>query len=219
MKSNYIIIIIIIIILSCVQLYSKKPVSIKCKNVNDTCLYESNLWIMDLNNDDRYDACIIRICSGAITGHNLLDKSSKTLTNDMTATLLGGTVEMKNFNLTIYDLATNNNICRLYYDNNLASVVLEDYTENGNNPTTYEEADNYFYTQQMGSTLLITKKAEIDVQSVLLCSLDGRIISNLQNVGGWSQFSFDMSLEPSGIYLLRFIARDRALTKRVVYLR
>ena len=100
MKNKYLII-IVIIILSFVQLHAKKTVSIRCKNVNDTCLYESNLWIMDLNNDDRYDACIIRICSGAITGHNLLDKSSKTLTNDMTATLLGGTVVMKNIYFAI----------------------------------------------------------------------------------------------------------------------
>jgi hypothetical protein len=71
----------------------------------------------------------------------------------------------------------------------------------------------------MGSILMITKKAQIDLQSVVLCSLDGKIISHLQNVVGLSLFSFDMSLEPSGMYLLRFIAIDRALTKRIIYVR
>lgn len=65
--------------------------------------------------------------------------------------------------------------------------------------------------------LLVTKKADIDVQSVMLCSIDGRIISNLQTVAGMSQFSFDLSLEPSGIYILRFIASDKAMTNDFQY--
>ncbi len=212
-------IIVFLLFISIEPLFSKKPVSIKCINCNDTCSYETNLWFMDLNNDERYDAGIIKTCKSIFSGFNLIDKSSVYLNSEMTAKLIDGTVEMKNFNFIIYDPVLNSNICRLYFDYNLASVVLEDYTQNSNDPTTYEEADNYFYTQQMGTMLLITKKNQIDVQSVLLCSLDGRIISNLQNVDGWSQFQFDMSLEPSGMYLLRFIARDRALTKRVLYVR
>ncbi|OGU14458.1 MAG: hypothetical protein A2X61_14375 [Ignavibacteria bacterium GWB2_35_12] len=212
-------IIVFLLFISIEQLFSKKPVSIKCINCNDTCLNVTNIWIMDLNNDDKYDAGIIKTCKGIFSGFNIIDKSSVNLNSEMTSQLVNGSVESKNFLFNIYDPEGDKYICKFYFDSNIASAVLEDYTQNGNEPSTYEEADNYFFTQQMGSTLLITKKAEIDVQSVLLCSLDGRIISTLQNVGGWSQFSFDLSLEPSGMYLLRFIARDRALTKRMVYVR
>ena len=218
MKKHYSLI-VVIIIFSFLQLYSKKPASILIFNTGESCNKESKILFIDVNSDDTYDILFYDGCGNNPFAFSLLIFSSNVLYEYQTAYLTEGSIAAKNFIILIYDPNSFNYTHKLYYDNKISKAILEDYTEQGSEPSTYEEADNYFYTQQMGSTLLITKKADIDVQSVFLCSLDGRIISNLQNVVGWSQFSFDMSLEPSGMYLLRFIARDRALTKRVIYVR
>ncbi|MCL5992018.1 MAG: hypothetical protein M1419_07945 [Bacteroidetes bacterium] len=201
------------------NLNAKQPLSLLLLNSGENCDLETKIWIIDANNDDTYDILFYNRCGNNPLAYSLLVKSLNEINVNQNAYLSQGSIEAKNFTILINDPNSSRYTHKLYYDNQISKAVLEDYTDNGNEPSTYEEADNYFYTQQMGNTLLITKKAEIDVKSVLLCSLDGRIISNLPNVEGWPQFMFDMSLEPSGIYLLRFIARDRALTKRVIYLR
>ncbi len=200
-------------------LVAKDEISIPIFNISDTCNIQPSLFLIDSDNDNICDILIYNGCNSKPLAYMLNVNSTHEINSKGTATLIQGCFESKNFIILIYDPNNTRYTHKLYYDPQISKAILEDYSDNGSVPSTYEEADNYFYTQQMGSILLITKKAEIDVQSVLLCSLDGRIISNLPNVEGWPQFMFDMSLEPSGIYLLRFIARDRALTKRVIYLR
>ncbi|OGU97051.1 MAG: hypothetical protein A2475_12935 [Ignavibacteria bacterium RIFOXYC2_FULL_35_21] len=212
--------IIFIVYFSCTLFLSaKQTIILPLNNLNDTCNQESNISFIDANKDNVFDIFIINNCNYQLYAFPLIVNSTNEIIENQTAYLSQGSIEAKNYIILIFDPNSFHYTHKLYYDNKISKAILEDYTEQGSEPSTYEEADNYFYTQQMGSTLLITKKADIDVQSVFLCSLDGRIISNLQNVVGWSQFSFDMSLEPSGMYLLRFIARDRALTKRVIYLK
>ena len=200
-------------------LNAKEAISIPLYNRDESCNIEPRLFFIDLNNDNAYDILFFDKCSSKPLAYPLQVKSLVEINIIETAYLTQGSIEAKNFIILIYDPNSFSYTHKIYYDDKISKAILEDYTEQNNNQTIYEEADSYFYTQQMGSTLLITKKADIDVQSVFLCSLDGRIISNLMNVVGWSQFSFDMSLEPSGMYLLRFIAREKALTKRVVYVR
>ena len=209
--------VILLILFSC-SLFSKQSIKIPISINGDTCKSSCILFV-DANRDDIFDAIIFDNCNNKLDVYGIIINSLNDFKDNSTALLKNGSFQNKNFIILIYEQNSFRYTHKLYYDNQRAKAVLEDYTDNGNEPSTYEEADNYFYTQQMGSTLLITRKAEIDVQSVVLCSLDGKIISHLQNVEGWSQFTFDMSYEPSGMYLLRFIARDKALTKRVVYLR
>ncbi|MCL5990664.1 MAG: hypothetical protein M1419_00995 [Bacteroidetes bacterium] len=212
----------LIFVIFCISisiLNAKEAISIPLFNRDESCNIEPRIFFIDINNDNAWDILFFDKCSSKPIAYSLLVKSLNEINVNQNAYLSQGSIEAKNFIILINDPKSSRYTHKLYYDNQISKAVLEDYSDNGSVPSSYEEADNYFYTQQMGTTLLITKKAEIDVQSVLLCSLDGRIISNLQNVDGWSQFSFDMSLEPSGIYLLRFIARDRALTKRFIYIR
>ena len=212
-------IILILFIFYSSLLDAKDAISIPIYNITDTCNAQPRLYFIDANNDNYWDIIFFERCGSKPIAFQLNVKSLADITTEETATLTQGSIEAKFFTILIYDPNSFRYTHKLYYNNQLSKAVLEDYTDNGSEPTSYEEADNYFYTQQMGNMLLITKKAQIDVQSVVLCSLDGKIISHLQNVEGWSQFMFDMSLEPSGMYLLRFIARERAMTKRVVYLR
>ena len=213
---------ILIFILFCfcnTLLSPKETISIPLTNAGDSCITEPHIFFVDIDKNNVWDILFYNGCNSKSLAYSLQVLSLVEININQTAYLSDGSIEAKNFIILIYNPGTYKYTHKLYYDNQISKAVLEDYTDNGNEPSNYEEADNYFYTQQMGSTLLITKKAEIDVLSVMLCSLDGRIISNLQNVEGWSQFSFDLSLEPSGMYLLRFIARDKALTKRVIYLK
>ncbi|TAL70155.1 MAG: hypothetical protein EPN82_05950 [Bacteroidetes bacterium] len=216
-KSFYVIFITLFFYV--INLNAKQTQTLPIYNTGESCGREVRIWFIDANNNNIYDILFYDGCNNKPIAFSLLINSFNEIIETQTAYLYQGTIEAKNFTILIYDPNSFTYTHKLYYDNQISKAVLEDYTDNDNEPTTYEEADNYFYIQLMGSTLLITKKADIDVQSILLCSLDGRIISNLQNVEGWSQFSFNLSLEPSGMYLLRFIARDRAMTKRMVYLR
>ncbi|OGU38968.1 MAG: hypothetical protein A2X61_00015 [Ignavibacteria bacterium GWB2_35_12] len=201
------------------SLFGKNNIAIKFYFNNDTCQKVKEVVFLIGSNSNYYDKTLLILCEKVIIFNNLSDNSLNMIEEYETAHLTNGNIESNNFEILIYDPNRSRYTHKLFYNNIISKAVLEDYTDNGSEPSTYEEADSYFYTQQMGSTLLITKKAEIDVQSVFLCSLEGRIISSLQNVEGWSQYSFNMSFEPSGMYLLRFIARDKALTKRVIYIR
>jgi hypothetical protein len=201
------------------MLNAKDAISIHLFNSDESCNIEPKIFFIDADNNNVWDILFYDGCNSKPVAFSLHVQSYVEININQTAYLTDGSIEAKNFIILIYDPNNFRYTHKLYYDNQISKAILEDYTDNGNNNITYEDADNYFNIQQMGSTLLITKKADIDVQTVYLCSLDGRIISNLQNVGGWSQFSFDMSLEPSGMYLLRFITPDKAMTKRVIYLR
>ncbi|OGU38719.1 MAG: hypothetical protein A2X61_05520 [Ignavibacteria bacterium GWB2_35_12] len=217
MKTKFLILFIFSICLS--HLFAKQPLSLSLLNSSDNCDLGTKIWLIDANSDNIYDILIHNGCVNQPVAFSLSINSVNEINENQSAYLTQGSIAAKNFTILIYDTNSFKYTHKLYYDNQISKAILEDYTEQSSDHKTYEEADNYFYTQQMGSTLLITKKAEIDVQSVLLCSLEGKIISHLQNVEGWSQFSFDMSLEPSGMYLLRFIAREKVLTKRVMYVR
>ncbi|TAL69351.1 MAG: T9SS type A sorting domain-containing protein [Bacteroidetes bacterium] len=217
--KKFLIIILSIQVIYNTLLYSKEMVSIKCIAPHDTCKLDPNIWILDLNTDNRYDACLYRTCGGLISNHNLMDNSTALLNNDITAFLINGLVETKNFQFYFYDPNKNNFICKLYYDSNYQCSVLIDYTRNENQTINYEEADEYFFTQQFGSLFIITKKTDINVQLVMLCSIDGRIITYLQNVEVWQRFVFDLYEQSSGIYFIHFIAPDKSLTKKIIYLR
>ena len=212
-------IILVFFLLSISFLNAKDAISIPIYNLADSCKIPPRLLLIDANNNNVWDVVFFDKCGSKPIAYQLTNRSLTDITTEETATLTQGSIEVKNFTILIYDPNSYHYTHKLYYDTQISKAVLEDYSDNGSEPSTYEEADNYFYTQQMGNMLLITKKAQIDVQSVVLCSLDGKIISHLQNVEGWSQFMFDMSFEPSGMYLLRFITPDRAMTKRIVYLR
>ncbi|TAL69425.1 MAG: hypothetical protein EPN82_06215 [Bacteroidetes bacterium] len=181
-------------------LNAKETISIPLTNAGDSCFTEPRIFFVDVDKNNVWDILFYKGCNSKSLAYSLLVQSFVEININQTAYLTDGTIETKNFIILIYDSGTYKYTHKLFFDPQISKAILEDYTDNGSDLTSYEEADNYFYTQQMGTILLITKKAEIDVQSVLLCSLDGRIITNLQNIGGWSQFSFDMSLEPSGIY-------------------
>ncbi|TAL69609.1 MAG: T9SS type A sorting domain-containing protein [Bacteroidetes bacterium] len=209
---------VILMLLFSYSLFAKQSIKIPIFVNGDTC-NKSSILFVDADRDDIFDVIIFDNCKNKLDAFELVINSLNEIKETLTATLTQGTIEAKNFTILIYDPNSFRYTHKLYYDIQLSKAVLEDYSDKGSEPSTYEEADNYFYTQQIGNILLITKKNQIEVQSVVLCSLDGKIISNLQNVEGWSQFTFDMSFEPSGIYLLRFISSDRAMTKRVVYLR
>lgn len=217
MKNN--IIWLIIFILFQQSSVIGKELSILISNTGDTCQFGPKIWFFDNNDNHNYELLLYGGCPQKVKLFELIDKSFDVLNYNQKAVLINGSFFNNNFLVYIIDSIDFQYTHKLYYDKQNSKAILEDYTDNGSEPTSYEEADNYFYTQQIGSILIITKKAQIEVQSVVLCSLDGKIISHLQNVEGWSQFTFDMSFEPSGMYLLRFISRDRAMTKRVVYLR
>jgi hypothetical protein len=199
------------------SLSAKKNISIDFYFNNDTC--KSNELSFIVGNDNNiYDRAFIILCNKLFI-IMLDDISVHSIEENECAYLVSGTLESFNFEILIYDPIRFRYSHKLNFNKMSSKAVLEDYMYGGSEPSSYEEADNYFYTQQMGDLILITKKAEIDVFSVSLCSLDGRIISFLQNVEGWSQFSFDMFGQSSSVYLIRFIGRDKSLTKRVIYLR
>lgn len=217
LEMEKITLIVFVILTFCEQLHSKPNLSLSIYDMKDTCS-EKQIVLIDINSDNIFDILFYSGCRKTVA-YSLDVNSLNDINEGEAAYLIDGVIESKNFTILIYDPNSFSYTHKLYFNSQISKAVLEDYTEQSSEHITYEESDNYFYIQQMGSTLLITKKAVLDVQSVLLCSLDGRIISNLQNVEGWSQFSFDLSFEPSGMYLLRFIARDKAMTKRVVYVR
>ena len=209
--------VVLLILFSC-SLFSKQSLKIPILINGNTCNKPSILFV-DANRDDIFDVFIFDNCNNKLDAYNIIINSHYDINENETATLTQGSFEARNFIILIYDPGTFKYTHKIYYDNQISKAILEDYTDNGNEPTTYEEADNYFFTQQIGSLILITKKTDINVQSVMLCSLDGKIISQLQNVEGWGQFVFDLSKQPSGMYLIRFIATDKALTKKIVYIR
>jgi len=208
---------VFVILIFSEQLHSKQNLSLSIYDMRDTC-FEKQITFIDFNSDNFYDIIFYNGCVKPLA-YSLVVKSLNEISKNEAAYLIDGVIESKNFIIFIYDPDGMGYTHELYFDSQISKAILEDYTEKGSNFSTCVEADIYFNIQQMGSTLLITKKADIDVQSVFLCSLDGRIVLHLQNVESRSQYSFDMSLEPSGMYLLRFIARDKAITKRVVYMR
>lgn len=191
----------------------------KCNNVNDTCKYDPNIWFLDLNNDDKYDECLFRTCGGFIISQNLMDNSTATLNNDMTAILVSGLVETWNFLYDIYDPVSNSIICTLYYDNNFQGSVLNNYSGGDNQTINNEEADEYFFSRLIGSLLLISKKKDIDVLSVMICNMEGIVLFNLPETSGWSEFIFDLYQQPTGMYFVRFITSDKVLMKKIIYIR
>ena len=218
MKKSILIFLVFIISLSFG--YSKPTLKITLNNPNENCNMELKLFFFDLNNDNIFDAIYYDGCNPQALAYFLVINSSANINQKETATLIQGSFEEKNFVILIYDPAIQKYTHKLYYDEQISKAVLEDYSDNNGNQTpAYDEADNYFLTQQFGSIFIITKISNIDVQSVMLCSIDGRIIKNLQNVEGWGQFVFDMSGQPSGMYLLRFTAPDKALTKKLVWIK
>ncbi len=206
-------------VLQIISLNADKKISFTVLNSGDSCQYILKLWLLDNNDDKRFDYMFYAGCPPKAISFNLIDKTNHSPFNDENAIIISGGIFTQNF--LIYLTELNNSIYKhkIYYDNQTGNAVLEDYSEQDNEQSSYEEADNYFYTQLLGNTILITKKTDIDVISIILCSLDGKIISNLQNVSGWSQFTFNLSSDASGLYLLQFRTRDKLLTKHVIYVR
>lgn len=218
MKKSILIFLVFIISLSFG--YSKPTLKITLNNPNENCNMELKLFFFDLNNDNIFDAIYYDGCNPQALAYFLVINSSANINQKETATLIQGSFEEKNFVILIYDPAIQKYTHKVYYDNQISKVVLEDYSDNnGSQPASYDEADNYFLTQQFGSIFIITKIAALNIQSVMLSSVNGKIIKQFQNAEGWGQFVFDLSSQPSGMYLIHFIATDKALTKKLVWVR
>ncbi|TAL69603.1 MAG: T9SS type A sorting domain-containing protein [Bacteroidetes bacterium] len=212
-----ILLLFVVLMILIIQSYSKPNLSLTVYDVNNN-FSDEQLILIDNNKDDVYDILFYNDNIHPL-GFSLLINSLNEIKENEIAYLINGKIESRNFIIQLYDPNYFEYTHKLYFDSKLSKAVLEDYTGNGIGQSTYEEADNYFYVQQMGSILLITKKEQIELNSLILCSLDGKIISNLQNVTGLNQFSFDMSFEPNGMYILRFHSSNKSLTKRVIFIR
>ncbi len=196
-----------------------REISLQLINSGETCQFGPKLWFFDNDDNGKFELFLYGGCPNNAKLFNLTDNSMSMITNCEKAYFISGDFFNNDFIIYIIDSISSKYTHKLYYDGQISKAVLEDYSDNGSEPGTIDDADNYFFTQRIGSLFLITKKAEINVQSVLLCSLDGKIITQLQNVEGWGQFVFDLSEQPSGMYLIQFTATDKVLTKKLVWVR
>ncbi|MDQ1266389.1 MAG: hypothetical protein QG635_1541 [Bacteroidota bacterium] len=210
---------LLVLFLNLQQLLSKDNMTLYIYNTGTACKEGSRISLLDGNKDEFFDLFVFLGCNQKSTYTHLVDKSTKEITFDMIATLHEGSFADMNYKILISNPENYTNVCLLYYDAKISKTVLEDYKDSQEDPGYFEEADNYFYFRQAGSYIFMTKKAELDIQSITLCNLSGIVLDKLTNTYSVGEFYFDLRNNPAGLYLIRIITNDKQLTKKIVYLK
>jgi hypothetical protein len=217
--KKLIILVTVCILLPLFKLHGGNVLSFPLLNTGDSCLFGPRIWLMDNDGDSKFDVLLYNGCNNKAISFKFIDKSNNIPSIDEKAVLNIGDIFSNYFLIYLLTPINSTYTHRIYYDSQNGFTIMEDYSSGDNQTINNEEADEYFFIRLIGSELLISKKKDIDVLSVMLCNMEGMVLFNLPYTSGWSEFVFDLYQQPSGMYFVRFIASDKILMKKVIYIR
>jgi hypothetical protein len=215
MKQNLLFALILILIFS-VGLEAKE-LSFILMNTNDTCQFGPKIWLLDNNDDYNFEYLVYGGCPQKARAFALHDKSNTPPNADLNAVLRRGSLMNNNFLIYLVNPVNFYPTHRIYYDNILNAAILEDYIESGGGSAYIDETDNYFTTQISGGYIRMFKKTELNVKAMSLCSLEGIVLDNKPVYENQSEFYFDLTFQPAGMYFIRIISDTKVFVKKVIY--
>jgi hypothetical protein len=192
-------------------------------NSGDSCQFGPKLWLIDTDDDKRYETLVYGGCPGKAKVFTVIDNSIYNPSNIQKAVLVNGEILSENFLLYLFDSGKQKYTHSISHNDGI--TILDDYIDVHSGNINYEEADKYFFSKQVGNMILLSKKEDINVLSVIFCNIQGQIIYKYNSVNNWYHFYFNLTYQSSGIYFIIFKATTSdyyvpvTLMKRIVFLR